>query len=162
MKRILSSIFVAFFFLLNAAAQNESEFELTVSKSTDLKKVEITQKGRTRNQAIIGKKRVVQMFGTDTFWKNTIESIRNRYIPSEKVSKLKSLKSRLEIHLTIDYQGNILFEKLVTDEAVLDELTETCLMDIYREFIGMKIPMPHTIKDTEFVEGFIYILDPHH
>ena len=157
MKKVIF-ILVVLLFVVNTTAQQKFELEFSVLKKANLEKVEIKPKKIIKAQAIKGKKRVLCMFGSETFWRESLQTVQDRYISTDKIIKLKERGIRLDIDLSVDYQGNVLFVKLLADESILDLLSKECLVDIYWHFVNLNVPVPHTLSETEYCQGTVNIL----
>ena len=162
MKRILSSILVAFFFLLNAAAQDNLEFDYDRTRITSSGNIVITPKNVVRRQRINGRKQVLLPIGTDEFWLKTIRHIRDTYFSPEEVKKLQEDSKTFNLEFSIDNKGNVLYTSFFINKAALNMLTEDDLKAIYNESINLKIPITHKFKDTEFVKIHISLLEPYY
>lgn len=86
-----------------------------------------------------------------SYWKKTLNGIRREYVTDKELSELEKKKVTLYVSLRVDDKGHVFFVRMSAKKAILDVLSKRCLKNIYKEFLGLTVPLPVELNSSQYI-----------
>ena len=86
-----------------------------------------------------------------SYWKKTLNGIRREYVTDKELSELEKKKVTLYVSLRVDDKGHVFFIRMSAKKAILDLLSKRCLKNIYKEFLGLTVPLPVELNSSQYI-----------
>lgn len=93
-----------------------------------------------------------------SYWKKTLNGIRRKYITDEELSELRKKKILLDLSLRVDDKGHVFFVRMMASKGILDVLSKRRLTNMYKEFLGLTVPLPVELDSSQYVNMCFWLI----
>lgn len=156
-KRLL--LLIGLFCSVTLYGQKDYVLEKRDTGFSSFYKIEAPDAWEQRNVFVKGKKLYMGINPPSVeYWQKLVKSVRQTYIPPQLVQKMVEAKTTLSVHFVFDHEGNMIDVRLMAGAQIFQFLTKKQLVEIYRHFWTIKVPVSNCFGSDQYFQGQMSLL----